>query len=281
MESERPKELPSWSRPPLDEVALAVQFGALPGLQTIHYGALRDLYLSQFGGDVEERPPIDPNFETLDSGFPVQQMKIQLIQGLAPPLRRIWLVSPDKHSLLQIQADRFVQNWRRVEGEGEYPRFHSILPDFVENFALFDRFAAEHRLGDVKPNQFEISYFNNLPLLEGETYLNAFSRIMRVTPLDLAKLDAFSGKIEPETEALNLTFRILNGDDAPVARLHATGKAALVGKSRVIRLDLVCRAPASPGLELPQAFHLGRETIVRTFDALLSDEGQKHFGRNQ
>jgi len=47
-EIRRPRDLPQWKRPPLDEVAISIQFKDIPGFKAIHYGLLAER-LSRLG----------------------------------------------------------------------------------------------------------------------------------------------------------------------------------------------------------------------------------------
>src|SRR6266540_4854231 len=125
---DRPADLPYWQKPPLDEIAITVQFETLKNLTVLQIVRLKDEYQDQFGGEFKEQPPLLPNFETFGTR-PTQQFTLQLTSD-AP--KRYWFLSLDGHDLLQIQPDRFVQNWRKVEGVGDYPRFDAVFARFLE-----------------------------------------------------------------------------------------------------------------------------------------------------
>ena len=62
-----------------------------------------------------EHPPLPPVIEALG---PVSTLELQL--GNVPPLRRSWLISKDGRSLLQIQEDRFLFNWKKAGPDDGY-----------------------------------------------------------------------------------------------------------------------------------------------------------------
>src|SRR5262245_20272649 len=126
----RPTDLPHWTRPPIDEVAMSVQFQDVAGLGIVHFGRLA-VPLHKLGLTLwQDKPTINPSFEVFSKRVPEQvQFAVQAVEFHMP---RVWYVSRDNHQLAQFQSDRFVYNWRRVEGAGEYPRLESVLRRFLE-----------------------------------------------------------------------------------------------------------------------------------------------------
>ena len=97
---DRPTDLPDYERPPLVEVALAVQFAELPGYRTVHAGLLwqdkfREAYPRFF-----EQPPLDPTFEVFGPQARTPQLQIKQMPG--PPVPRLWFMNDNKTELVQI-----------------------------------------------------------------------------------------------------------------------------------------------------------------------------------
>ena len=276
---DRPTDLPDYERPPLVEVALAVQFAELPGYRTVHAGLLwqdkfREAYPRFF-----EQPPLDPTFEVFGPQARTPQLQIKQMPG--PPVPRLWFMNDNKTELVQIQANRFVRNWRKV-GEGEnYPRYEKLRNRFFSELEGVNAFFKSWTIGEIQPNQCEITYVNCLQLhgLDIRAHpgvaLNFFSRDALQSYAEGAAL--------PELEDCNLSLRYIlkDANGAPRARLLVTvqpwpGEPAL-------RLDLAVRGPpaAADLNSIADFLDEGRRAIVRAFTAITTEQMHKEWGRVQ
>ncbi len=276
----RPDNLPHWERPPIDEVAVSIQFNDIPGLKIVHYGQfgerLRKVGLVQH----EDKGPINPTFEVFGKRVAPVQFQFQAVDV---PLPRVWYMSEDKHRLVQVQSDRFVYNWRKVEGEGRYPRLHDVLPEFVDRCQHFQTFLAEQGLPPLALNQCELSYFNIMAVDEGETFHEAFARIFRVWN-GQPKQDALKdgGTLDQDASNFTLTHIVRNSEHSPLARIHSTAQAAERRNQRVVQFSLVFRGPWTQdvGMELVEFLAFGREAIVRLFDSMITEQMHAQWGRS-
>lgn len=277
---ERPEHLPDYKDPPIDEVALSIQFGELGSLSTVGMGQLCAAFSDQFP-IIEEKPQIQPKFETFGDGLVHSTLPNIEISQL-PNLRRIWLVSEDGHELLQIQTNRFVHNWRKIKGEGHYPRFESILPKYLAEIETLKSELARIGLPELEINQCELSYFNNIDLRDDEGYSEGFERVFRNWGSWPSGVPKSGIKTEPDVPVLGMKLKILSKDsDQPFARLHVDAIPAVKsGGERMIRLNLVFRG--LPNLEvdnfIEQFMAQGREVIVQQFQALASDAANELWG---
>jgi len=275
----RPDNLPQWERPPVDEVAISIQFNDIPGLKIVHYGQFGER-LSKVGlVQHEDKGPINPTFEVFGKRVAPVQFQFQAVDI---PLPRVWYLSNDKHRLVQVQPDRFVYNWRKVEGEGVYPGLNDVLPEFVIRCQSFQDFLTEQGLPQLSINQCELSYFNILGVEEHETYHHAFARIFSFWS-DEANTNPLNDGSSLEQDAGNIALtHILRGNDgSPLARIHTHVQAAERSNKRVIRLSLVFRGPWTQpvGTPLLEFFALGREAIVRLFDSMITEQMHREWGR--
>ena len=276
----RPTNLPQWERPPLDEVAISVQFNDIPGLKTVHYGLLAER-LRKFGLiHHEDKAPIPASFEVFGKRIAPIQLQLQAVE--APLLPRVWYMSEDKHRLVQVQPDKFVYNWRKVEGAGEYPRFDGVvLPEFLERCQAFEAFVKEQRLPALALNQCELSYFNVIEVAEGETFHDAFARVFRFwSDQNVAALND-GASFEKDSGNIVLTHVLRAADGSPLARIHTNITAAERQTQRVIRLALIFRGPWTNAIDisLMEFFAQGREAIVRLFDTMIADQMHTAWGR--
>lgn len=278
---DRPEYLADYRKPPLDEVALAVQFDELSDLTSVHIGKIYASFVDKYEV-VEERAPIQAKFETFGSNV-MPGLEIKTSFGNIPPLRRVWFISKDGHDLVQLQPNRFIHNWRKVKGAGTYRRFEQILPDYMAEFNRFKSALAELDLPTPEINQCEVSYFNNIYLEDNESHWNGFERVfanMQSCPLRLTREDVI---LEPESPSFNISMRLLDGATRePFARLHVAAEAATDDDERkLIRLTLIVRGrPVGNGDESIEKFMCqGRDTIVESFTGLTTKAAQASWDR--
>jgi uncharacterized protein (TIGR04255 family) len=276
----RPTNLPQWESPPLDEVAISVQFNDIPGFKTVHYGLLaerlRGLGLTQS----EDKAPITATFEVFGKRVAPVQFQFQAVDV---PLARIWYLSADKHRLVQVQPDKFVYNWRKVAGAGEYPRFDRVLPEFLHTCQTFEAFISEQGLPPLALNQCELSYFNVIEVAEGEAYQEAFARIFRFWSSQPSAGSLNGGsKLEKDAGNINLSHILRAADGSPLARIHTNIAAAERQNQRVVRLALVFRGPWTQTIDMPlmEFLAVGREAIARLFDSMITDQMHAVWGRS-
>jgi uncharacterized protein (TIGR04255 family) len=125
--------LPDFERPPVIEVAVGVEFVAMPALGAVTLVALARRWSAEYP-DVYEQPPLPPGRSpgTVLAPFAFQ------FSTWAPAIR-LWMLRPDGQTLVQVQNDRLVLNWRRTNEGDQYPRYRVLLPEFLR---LWDDFLA-------------------------------------------------------------------------------------------------------------------------------------------
>src|ERR1022692_1672121 len=128
---ERPAGLPRYRDPPIDEVAVSVQFPPIEELSDElirqYWHILRDDYpLGQ------PMPRMEGPIESVEPSAPTLPIQIQLqISAMTPTQGRLWMISDADDFLVQVQNSRFIQNWRRRGTE--YPYFEPINDLFWVN----------------------------------------------------------------------------------------------------------------------------------------------------
>lgn len=142
-------EWPSYDEPPLVESVAAIEFAPIPHFGLSVLSQLHDLWLPKYP-IVSEQPILQPTRPALQGpGFSFEF-------GLVPSQTRIWMASPDQQNLVQIQHDRLILNWRRLDASAaSYPGFSSLRDNFAE---LIEQFV--QAVGEVSPLVTEWSYVN-------------------------------------------------------------------------------------------------------------------------
>ncbi|MDX3114602.1 TIGR04255 family protein [Streptomyces scabiei] len=146
--------LPDFERPPVIEVACGVQFRAVQGLRGVTLAPLYNQWIQQFP-TVEEHPPLPPVVEASPVGGPA----VQLFFGNATD-QRLWFIDATGSSLVQLQQDRLIVNWREGEPRAEYPRFASVRDNLSARLADLSDFLERESLGKLEITHAEVSYIN-------------------------------------------------------------------------------------------------------------------------
>ncbi len=255
--------------PPLNEVVLSLQLDPIRGLKAPFLGLFWEAIRPEYPL-VEEHPALDPVKETFDERGPaLRTADFRFVTKMETP--RCWFITASGDELVQLQQDRMIYNWRRRSEAAVYPRYEALRTRFLQQAARLRKFVAKEELGEITPNQCEITYINSIDIDQwpqrGE--LNRAFRFW--SPMSMSELE------NPEDAGFNMRCRI-GGLGVP-ARLHVTlglGKRA-PDKKLVHVLNLTARgAPTSPDVEGVLAFmDYARNEVNRAFLALTSEQIQR------
>jgi uncharacterized protein (TIGR04255 family) len=268
----QPSDLPEFENPPVVETALGVQFAPTPGMTSGHFGWYWKSCLDESWTKTAEAPPLPDQFERFGEkrswSLPVPQFKIVMENPI-----RLQIISESDDRVIQLQNSRFIYNWRKKEAR--YPRFDVLYPEFMEKLQGFRDFLRTAGLEDISPNQWEITYVNNIP--KGELW-NSKEDWHNVLPglylpprqLGLVRLEGITGEWH---------FEIV----PQRGRVHVSGQHAkrVETGEEVLQFQLVARGPIEqeePGRDLASGLRLGHRALVQTFVNLSSDAAHRHWG---
>ena len=275
---DRPVDLPDYEHPPLVEVVLSVQFAELKSYRTVHAGLLWTEKFRNAYPRVVEQPPLDPVFEVFGSQTNAPQLQIKRMPG--PEVPRLWFTNNQQTELVQIQANRFVRNWRKVGQGGNYPRYETLKERFFSELKDVDAFFKSWDIGSIKPNQCEITYVNRLQL-EGQDLRRCPGLALNLFPPGALQPRDDGRLPEKEDCSLSVRYVLRDADARPRGRLLVTvqpwpGEPAL-------RLDVAVRgAPTTGDLEAAADFlDEGRQAIVHGFTAITTEQMHKNWRRLQ
>ena len=252
--------LPSYRKPPVNEVVCGMRFQILEKFRIPYVGLLWDRFRKDYP-IVQHAPPVAST---------KGEIQIDLATGL--PLPRTWFISEADDQLIQFQFDRFYYNWRRRREA--YPRYHHVISNFENVLDTIASFLEEYELGELKPVECELSYINHIP--KGLEW-NSIDDLPRI----------FS----------DFVWRIVNGRFLPSpARVSWQAEFPLpekkghltVSLKQAIRIEdkvpLFVFELTSRGLgesakknDIREWFDVAHEWIVRGFDDLTTLEAQKIF----
>jgi len=274
MSETRPR-LPDFTNPPVIEVALSVQFEPLSGFRTSHFGLLWSDFRRQFPR-TEEHPPRPP---VIDQFGIRRAPKMDVRVEVALPVPQCRFLNDTGTELIQIQQDRFVHNWRKVGAGDEYPRYESVKRRFEQELGVFRQFLAREDLGELVPNQCEITYVNHIISGAGWERHGELGEVITVWTTRYS--DTFlSG---PEDIGLRVRYIIPGVDGSPIGRLLVSVDPAYRAEDDrpIYVLLLTARGrPIGQGIEGALGFlDIGREWIVRGFTSLTSPRMHEIWGR--
>lgn len=186
------------------------------------------------------------------------------------PVGRCWYLAEDAHRLVQVQQDRLILNWRRLDTDTEYPSYTTLREDFRRELDVLLAFIAEHNLGAFEPAQCELVYVNHL--LAGRGWA-ARSELANV-------LAPWSGRTSapylPDLEDVRLSWQYrFEEAERPLGRLHVNLQSAVRTTDRLplFALTLTGRgAPVGTGVEGVLGFtDRAHAWIVHGFTAITTE----------
>jgi uncharacterized protein (TIGR04255 family) len=265
---------PDYERPPVIETILGVQFEPLSQMKTAHLGA----FWKELGGDwpiVLDAPALEPKFEEFSDsarwGKAGIQFKLTQISDI-----RLQMKNTSGDRMIQVQNGCLHFNWLGEAG-GQYPRYKKVLSEFLAVFEKFRSFVSREKVGELKPNQWEVTYLNHIPsgsvwsAPKDWTFLRLLGNMHGVE--GLADLESLGGEwhfvIPPERGRLHIKWQ------------H--GRKEGPEKREILILTLTARGGLEAAGEaddscLKEGLDLGHEVIVRSFRRIMSDEANAYWG---
>ena len=144
---------PKFERPPVTEVAVAIEFVPIPALTAVPIVQMyAKLWAADYPKVVEQMalPPTGPEPGSMLAG-------IGLRVGQGAEALRLWMLAEDEAELLQLQHDRLILNWRMLEG-GHYPAYATLRERFSRRWEELGTAVAG--LGQVRPTVAEVTFVN-------------------------------------------------------------------------------------------------------------------------
>ena len=256
--------LPSYERPPVQEVALAVQYRAQLTPKTADLVGFWQTVRDRFP-EVEDLQPLIGAEERVGS--------FELLQ--LPPLRRLRMSDPAGQVSIQLQETHFITNWVKTSPEAVYPRFKTIYKDFEKYYNRLLAYFSDNKLGNVSAVNFELTYVNEL----GQVSPDLMSRLPGI--LKLYNWDSEETAFLGTPSAINLIWQL----PMPVGAgkmLITVNTARRLDGSEVILLIFKCFGPAvnlASEAEIEDWFEAAHESIVRGFTELTTADAHLDWGR--
>ncbi len=159
-EQVREVRLPYYDNPPVVETILGVQFDRLPGFRNAHLGAFWQLLGANEWPVVADASPLHAQFERFaEETRWASGAQLHLTQD---PSCRLQIKSEQGDRMIQVQNNRLHFNWLGAGG-GTYPRYERVREEFSRVLGRFMAFVEEANVGELRPNQWEVTYLNHIP----------------------------------------------------------------------------------------------------------------------
>jgi len=265
--------LPDYDSPPVVETILGVQFERLAGFKNAHLGSFWKTLDTEEWPAVSDAPPLQPQFERFTESASWAKIGAQLTLS-QDQSSRLQIKNKDGDRMIQVQNGRLHFNWLGQAG-GQYLRYDNVQEGFVWAFKRFMEFVTQEKLGDFRPNQWEVLYLNHIA--KGTVWNTPDDwRFFR----PLGAVPTVEGLVQGESFAGGWHFVIPDRR----GRLHVQwqhGRKSEPEEQEMIVLTLTARGPLAETddtVQILNGLDLGRETIVRSFKELMTDAANKYWG---
>ena len=266
--------LPKFDKPPVIEMVVGVEFADLAGLSIPHFGLfwaqIQDKY-----PHCEVKEPAPSRIEIFEG-----QDKQEVILNfpiLRPPPIRCWYINSQQTWLLQLQQDRFIQNWRKTASDQTYSHYTHARSRFEKEFKRFQEFVRKQQLGPLQIRQCEVSYVNHIELGKEP---GALSELAEIFPYLSAQKQ---GDFLPAPDGVGLNASYVIPENR--GRLYVGVQTVFRHSDAKEILQMTVSAKVIPTSqdysEILNAFDLGHEWAVRGFTDFTSDKMHKLWERRQ
>jgi uncharacterized protein (TIGR04255 family) len=262
-------ELPDYERPPVVETVLGVQFDRLPRFGNAHLGAFWRWLDASKWPNVSDAPELLPQIEQFGSSAKWRRgLQIQFAPDIAT---RLQIRNRSGDRMVQVQNGRLHFNWIGRRGE-VYPRYESARTEFEYILSKFTEFATIEDCGEFRPNQWEVTYLNQIPkdtVWKSPDDWGFFCLLAGVPDIEqVVRGESFGGEwhfvIPEERGRLHVHWR------------HARNAAS--DEQEIVVLTFTARGPVEDASKLLEGIDLGRKTIVQCFASLMSKPANQYWG---
>jgi uncharacterized protein (TIGR04255 family) len=255
--------LPSYEKPPLNELALGVHFERLSSWQTRHVGQFWEEVSKEYPSTEDQPPIID-----IESG-----PRFEILQ--LPPLRRTFLVSQDQTFVIQLQESKFLLNWRKKQQSDIYPRFNSVFKRFVGHWGQFSDFVGRESVGTLRPARYELTYVNHIEQQTGEPASSTVERYVKMFNWSMMKTQFL-----PAPTGINIVWTFPMPDSLGFAQANLSQGVRADGRA-VLVLVMSCAGASSEKISMNDWFAASHKWLGQGFRELTTETARKEWGHKQ
>lgn len=252
----------SFRYPPVVEVVCGIQFKASVPMSSANFAEFWREVKSEFPR-TEDKPPLP----TMQENERAPQLDPFIVQA-DDPTPRVWFIDTADTHLLQIQRDRFLLNWKKVDEE--YPRFKTVYQKFRDYISIFEAFCSRNLDCGLTPTQYELTYVNMIDTDTGVAAENLHDVLVD------HKRDATRERYLPLPEAVN--WRTAYSLPDAFGRLYVNARTVYKQSSpsdKAMRLELSARGMGSDDNSMDRWFAVAHEAITRGFADITDTDVQR------
>jgi uncharacterized protein (TIGR04255 family) len=250
-----------FERPPVSEVVVGLEFDPIPSIGVMGLAALHSLWSEDF--------PASQEVDALPPSRPASQGPgIGVFFGQTPGVR-LWSVSADGHTLVQVQRDRLVFNWRRLDADrGTYPGVDEVIRIYSDVVEKFRSYVEGQLHSELRPLVAEWSYINQIEAA-GDLGKEVF-QVWR---------DPDESLVGDVVQSMFQHVRAWEQPDGGASgQLEILGQPLGLGPNATLQLTITCKYFMSGTTDLSQALTYCREAHDRArsaFETITTPEAQE------
>lgn len=242
-----------FSKPPVIEVVIGAQFNG--GI--LNTNLIYDFYqkIKTDFPNIQEQPPLPSVIENIEEGN-----QTRILQGFHS---RRFFINPSGDKLIQLQPDKLLFNWRKMADSSEYPKFESVLENFLKVFGLIQKDVPN--LKDTI-NQLELTFVDHIFVKDfGLNYYNLNEIFNHFTlPYDLKTVDS--------------TFAIPKKELSGSLILSIKSARSNKDQSKLIVCETTCRGIKNATESVDDWYNRAHSILVDFFLNLFNDKSKKIWG---
>jgi uncharacterized protein (TIGR04255 family) len=190
-----------FTNPPLNELVVALFHLPIADLKAQHIG----IYWSR----IRQKYPLcdQQSIVILPDAQPATAF-MEVVPGETFPLPRFWFHSTTHPTLIQVQRNAFMLNWRRVPTlpDNEYPHYETVVKDFCQELDEYKSFVQDFVGGKLDPIQrCELTYVN---LITPNELFSSPAQFVKVLPPVASLYDIQTDERELAGLAATVTYRV-------------------------------------------------------------------------
>lgn len=248
------RDLPDFKTPPAIETLMGFYFAPLKGWQTPYFGLFWNEIRKEYPR-VEVQPFLVPE-QGLRLELKSEKARLEISGEV--PVRWMYFHQSEK-TLIQVQSDSFIQNWRKRGAKDPYLHYGNLRPSFI---TMWQRYCKFLRVNNVHPpviRECEVTYVNHIDKGTGWGSLRDLGGVVSCWS------GATSGTFLPAPDliSLNVIYPIRERG----GRLQVTLQPGIREGQETLQLTLMakCKPKSSATAELMNALDIAREWVVRGF----------------
>lgn len=194
----------------------------------------------------------------------------------ASELPRIWFLSKDDTKLIQFQRDRFLYNWRKIDGakDNTYPRYKTVIANFMGHYEQLEKSLQHLKVEVPNVEMLELTYINIIPA-EHIKGLNNIGDAFRDMAWHKGK------RFLPAPNKLNVFWQFQIPATKALMNVHLVTAQRIQDGKPVIKLEISVHGQSvdKTAGSMKRWFDISHDWIINTFDDITTPAMHKLWGK--